>query len=220
MFIEAKCNEKFELPSDVVDVLPKELTIATSVQFIDSVPGIKKQLEDSGVKVSLVKGRHSKHNGQILGCDFVCDVKGTESGNYLYIGDGLFHAKSILLKGAEKVFVFNPLNKQLTEINDKDINKIKKKMMGALLKFKTSTQIGVIITKKSGQQRLNDALEFKKKYEEQNKTIFLFLCNTLDFSELENFPFIDCWVNTMCPRIGYDDSLRTSKPILNIDDVN
>ncbi len=216
LFIEAKC-ETFVLPNDVIDKLPKELTIATSVQFIDSVDGIKAQLEDVGVKVKLVKGKHSKYDGQILGCD-VDDC----SGDYLYVGDGLFHSKALLLKGASKVFSYNPFTKKLSEIGGKEIEKIKKKVLGGLMKFKTSTNIGVIVTKKPGQNRMNDALKFKTKWEihpTEKKNIFVFLTDTLDFNELENFPFIECWVNTMCPRIGYDDSIRLSKSIINIDDV-
>ena len=47
----------------------------------------------------------------------------------------------------------------------------------------------------------------------------MFVTDTLDFAELENFPFIECYVNTMCPRIGMDDTIRTAKPIVNIDDI-
>ena len=119
MFIEAKC-EKFVLPNDVVGKLSKELTIATSVQFIDSVDGIKSQLESSGIKVKLVKGKHSKYDGQILGCDV-----GDCSSDFLYIGDGLFHAKALLLKGASKVFSYNPFTKKLSEIGKNEIKKIR-----------------------------------------------------------------------------------------------
>ncbi len=214
IFIEAKYKEKFTLPNEIVNTLPKQLTLATTVQFMDSLDGIKNQLEKNGIKVELVKGKHSKYGGQILGCDV-----GDCSGDYLYIGDGQFHAKSLLLNGADKVFAFNPFNKELKELSENEIENIKQKQKGALLKFKTSTNIGVIITKKPGQNRMQDALKFKIKWENEDKNVFLFLCDTLNFTELENFPFIDCWVNTMCPRIGYDDSIRTQKPIINIDEI-
>ncbi len=229
LFIEAKYKEKFTLPDKIINKLPKQLTLATTVQFIDSIEKIKQQLEKNGIKVKLSKGKHSKHNGQILGCDIISDVNCKDiNKKFLYIGDGLFHPKSLLLKGAKEVFTFNPFTKELNKITQKEIEKIKKKIKGALLKFKTSKNIGVIITKKLGQNRMQDALKFKTKWEnnakEQNnetnkKNIFLFLTDTLDFNELENFPFIECWINTMCPRIGYDDSLRLQKPIINIDDV-
>jgi diphthamide biosynthesis enzyme Dph1/Dph2-like protein len=51
------------------------------------------------------------------------------------------------------------------------------------------------------------------------KSIFTFLCNEISFSELENFNFIDIYVNTACSRIGHEDTIRSPKPIINIDDV-
>ena len=36
--------------------------------------------------------------------------------------------------------------------------------------------------------------------------------NTLNIEELENFPDIDCWINTACPRIE-------GKNIINMDVV-
>lgn len=215
LFIESRYKEKFILPDDIVKKLPKQLTLATTIQFLDSIEGVKKQLEENNIKVKLVKGRHSKYRGQILGCDIIK----SETGNYLYIGDGLFHPKALLLKGAKKVLIYNPFSKKLSEITEKDIEKIKNKLGGMILKFKISKNIGVIITRKPGQNRLKDALKFKHNWEKKGKSVYLFLTDTLDFNELENFPFIECWVNTACPRIGYDDVLRTEKSIINIDDV-
>ena len=35
-----------------------------------------------------------------------------------------------------------------------------------------------------------------------------------DFNETENFPFIEAWINTMCPRIEED------MKVLNLEDLN
>jgi diphthamide biosynthesis enzyme Dph1/Dph2-like protein len=45
------------------------------------------------------------------------------------------------------------------------------------------------------------------------------VADTLDFAGLENFPFVECFVNTACPRIGYDEWENLRKPIINADDV-
>ncbi len=69
---------------------------------------------------------------------------------------------------------------------------------------------------KSGQNHLKEAEKFKQ---ETDKEVFIFVFDTLDFGELENFPDVECWVNTACPRIGHDDGSRVSKPIINLDDL-
>jgi diphthamide synthase subunit DPH2 len=53
--------------------------------------------------------------------------------------------------------------------------------------------------------------ELEKKY--SDKKFYYFICDTLDFSELENFNFIECWLNTMCPRVIEDIS------VLNVEDL-
>jgi diphthamide biosynthesis enzyme Dph1/Dph2-like protein len=35
----------------------------------------------------------------------------------------------------------------------------------------------------------------------------------------ENYPFIECWVNTACPRIGTDDIININQPMINLRDA-
>lgn len=211
LFIEAKSDIKFKLKQ--IDKLPKKIALATTVQFISQLKEIKKELEKNNKKVILLQGKHSKYKGQILGCDIINYKLDVDA--YLYIGDGLFHPKAILLKTEKPVFAFNPFNKTLTKLDNKDIDKIKKQRKAALIKFHSSDKIGIIVSTKPGQNKLKKALELKLK----NKQTYIFLTNTLDFSQLENFPFIQCWVNTACPRIAYDDYSKFNKPVINIDDL-
>ena len=48
----------------------------------------------------------------------------------------------------------------------------------------------------------------------KDKNYFIFAFDTLNISDLENFPFIDCWVNTACPRIADE-----RKNMINISDI-
>ena len=70
------------------------------------------------------------------------------------------------------------------------------------------------LQQKKGQGRMQDALKLKKELKDKN--VFIFMFETLDFNSLENFPFIDVWVNTACPRI-MDDWEKINKPVVNID---
>ena len=57
---------------------------------------------------------------------------------------------------------------------------------------------------------MQKALELKKKLKE--KKCYIFVSDMINENELENFPFIQAWVNTACPRI-------VSKKIVNIEDI-
>ncbi len=213
-FIESRYKERVKLPEKVIKKLPKELALFTTVQFIGSIEEIKKQLEKNNIKVKLYKVKHTQYKGQLLGCS----IEKFNAKIFLYIGDGMFHPKALLLKNPKsKVFVFNPINKKFSIIDEKEVIPWLKIKKGALLKMMTSDNIGVLISTKPGQNKMKEALELKKKMPEKN--LYFFIFDTLSFEELENFPFVDCYINTACPRIAYDDTNKLRKPILNIDDV-
>jgi len=52
----------------------------------------------------------------------------------------------------------------------------------------------------------------------KDKEVYLFISDTVDFSQLENFPFIDCWVNTACSRI-MDDMEKFPRPLVDLADI-
>jgi len=80
--------------------------------------------------------------------------------------------------------------------------------------FLMARKVGVLVTTKPGQQRLQLSLKLKEKY--PDKEFYYLLADTLDWNGLEDFPFLECFVNTMCPRIGLDDTNKLSKPVLDI----
>ncbi|HLD97619.1 MAG TPA: hypothetical protein VI934_04730, partial [Candidatus Nanoarchaeia archaeon] len=69
-FIETKANVGIELPEKFVGKLPKRICMAASVQFSHQLPQLQQQLKGYGKETTLLKARHSKHVGQILGCGY------------------------------------------------------------------------------------------------------------------------------------------------------
>jgi len=217
MFIEARYNNPVLIGKHVLK-LPEKIGLVTTVQFIKQVKEVKSQLEKYRRKVFLGKGKHTKYNGQILGCDVQAAVSVEKKVDaFLYIGSGLFHPAAISLKTKKDVFTFNPLTEKFSRLDKKQAEKINKKTKGALIKFLSSNEIGVIVTTKPGQEQLKKAFELKNKFKDKNFYFLVF--DTIDFGQLENFPFIECFVNTACPRIALDDSIKISKTIINLEDI-
>ena len=80
-----------------------------------------------------------------------------------------------------------------------------------------SKDIGVLVTTKPGQNKVNIFMKIKDRYPDKN---FYFLVNNnVEFDRLEDFPFIECFVNTACERIATDDYSKFKKPILNFEDL-
>ena len=61
-----------------------------------------------------------------------------------------------------------------------------------------SDKIGILVSTKPGQYNLNQALKLKKQLKKES---YIFIFNKFEDFELENFPHIDFWINTACPRI-------------------
>lgn len=212
--VEARYKEVFSLPEEFMQTLPKKLILFTTVQYFNSLNNIQKQLENQGIAVKLIKPRHTCYNGQILGCS---NQEIIEEGDFLFIGDGLFHPKALLLKNTRTVYVFNPKTEESFVLTTKDVEGMKKKIWANYVKFLSSKKIGVLLTTKFGQYKPQLMESLKKDF--PDKEFYFFLDNTYDFASLENFPFIDCFLNTMCERIGYDDSDVQGLSILNVEDL-
>jgi len=215
LFIPAKYNKKIVLEEKHIKQLPKRICLISSVQFVDSLKDIKKILEKNNKKVTLLKGKHSFYEGQILGCD-VPTVENIDA--FLFIGDGLFHPIGIQLKNDVDIFCYNPLTKDFFKLNKEETERIKKRKKVNLTKFYHSENIGVLISTKPGQYNFLKAKKLEKKFPE--KKFYYLIFDSLDFNELENFPFINCFVNTACPRIALDDLNKISKPMINLEDIS
>ena len=212
-FIESKFKGNVKLNKIKADKLPKNIGLITTVQFVDYLGKIKNYLIKNNKKIFTIKGKQ-KYKAQILGCDLSAGEKIKDKADaFLYIGDGKFHPLGLAIKTNKKVFCFNPINNIFLKINNKEITKYKKITRIKKIKFLSAENIGILVSTKPGQSNLKKALEIKKKLE-KDKKCYLFAFDTLNVNELENFPFIDIWLNTSCPRIEED-----SKNIINFENI-
>ncbi len=219
VFIEGKYRKIISLPEDLIEKLPKRVALFNSVQFMNSQENIIKQLEESGRKAVLPITPHSKYRGQLLGCGIKKLGKfDGEFDAFLYVGDGVFHPQALVVENDKPVFCYDPFGDGYWNMLDrKTVDEKLRRKKGALSKFFASENIGVLVSTKPGQNYLNYALKLKDRY--PGKKFYFILNNSVDFSQLEYFPFVECWVNTACPRIGIDDVYKFEKPVVNLDDV-
>ena len=202
LFIEAKYKGKIIIDKKDIAKLPEKIGLATTVQFIDHLNDIKKQLKR---KVFTAKARQ-KYKAQILGCDVSCAEKiKSKVDAFLYIGTGYFHPIALGLLEKD-VYILSPSKGSITKLDKKLIENYKKRKKGAILKFLSAKDVGIIISTKPGQKYPVAKLKFlEKKY--PSKKFYLFITEHVDINQLENFPFIEAWVNTACPRLEEDFTL-------------
>jgi 2-(3-amino-3-carboxypropyl)histidine synthase len=217
LFIEARSDLDIMPPKKSITLLPQAIGLVTTIQHVHKIGQVKQLLEQAGKKVFLLTGNRSAYEGQALGCDLFTLKPAKEIEAFLFIGTGEFHPQQLMLMQKKPVYTYNPESKIFSQLDKKEIEPIEKRAKGAYLKFLSSGKIGVLVTTKPGQQNLTLALTLKAKY--PDKEFFYLIADTFDFGSLMDFPFIECFVNTACPRIGYDDSAAAEKPIVNIDAI-
>jgi len=206
LFIPAKSKEDvMPVVKKALKLLPKKIGLVSTIQFLDQLPKVKKLLEKNNKKAFI--------GGQILGCNTKSAEKiAKKVGAFLYIGSGHFHPIAVKLAANKEVIIANPLSGNAGKVSEQDIKRLKAKKKTALIKFYSAETIGILVSTKPGQQNLKKAFELKKKL--KNKKCYIFVSDTIDLADLENYPFIDCWVNTACPRLS-----DYSGNIINIEEI-
>lgn len=213
LFIEAKSNINI-IPVIKKVKLKSKIGLATTIQHLHKLNQAKKIISNSIIA------------GQVIGCDVSSAIKIKNKVDYfLYIGSGRFHPLEIAVKTNKVVYIANPFNNKISKISKKEINTYNKRKKGRLLKFYNAKKIGILISTKPGQFHpkhyfsLNKKLKLAKSIQKKiKKESYIFIFNTLNFNELENYPDIDCFVNLACPRID-DDYEKFKKPMINYLDI-
>jgi diphthamide biosynthesis enzyme Dph1/Dph2-like protein len=198
LFISATSKKKFD-ESVLKDLkkLQKNLVIAYSIQYKKIAEEVVKKLKESHKVLKLI---------QVLGCSK--PNLPSETAAILLIGEAKFHGVSLFYETGIKVYLLE--ENKITEISKEEVDKLEKKKKGAKLKFLNSKSVGIIVSTKPGQERLERAIEFSKKL--KDKKSYLFLSNSVDNLEFENFK-LDSWVNSACPRMDFNFS------VLNLSDA-
>jgi 2-(3-amino-3-carboxypropyl)histidine synthase len=214
VFIPTQYTGSVEFEKIELDKMPKRLGIVTTAQFRDKTKEVMQYLEKNNKEVHIDKIKQ-RSSGQLLGCDVGAAEKvQNDVDAFLYIGSGDFHPLGVALNTSKDVYFFNPATGVFKKFDKEDVEKYKKKKKASYVKFLHADNIGMMVSVKPGQYSYRKAVEIKKKLEAKGKICYIFVFDTLDAKEMENFPFIDFWINTACPRIADDKDKK------NIIDMN
>jgi 2-(3-amino-3-carboxypropyl)histidine synthase len=202
LFITAQVKRKVKLTDHQLSHIPSPFGLVTTVQHEEAVKVFHKGIDGA------------VYCGPVLGCDVTkaTKVKGKVK-SYLFIGSGMFHPIMIAMKTKLPVFIFNPYGKALSRVSDQDIKSLERRRKGAKLKFLTAKRIGILVSTKPGQQQMERALKLKRKL--KDKQCYILVTDNISTDALQDFPFIDCFVNTACPRIFEDSAVS----MINLEDI-
>ncbi|MEM3823327.1 MAG: diphthamide biosynthesis enzyme Dph2 [Candidatus Bathyarchaeia archaeon] len=197
----------------------QKIGLTTTVQHVQALDGARELLIRAGKVVVIGDAGRLNYPGQVIGCDY-SNAKSIakDIDAFLFIGGGKFHALGIVLSTSKPTIVADPYENRAFSVNE-EAAKIVKQRWAQIEEAKKAKTFAVLIGLKPGQKRLEDALAIKKKLEEARKTVYVLAVKEITPEALMEFPAIEVYVNTACPRICLDDALKFQKPVLTLNEA-
>lgn len=195
-----------------------KIGLATTVQHVQTLDAVREILVRAGKVVVIGDAGRISYPGQVVGCDF-SNVKSVaqEVDAFLFVGGGKFHALGVALATSKPTIVADPYDKTAYSV-DKEVQKILKQRWASIEEAGRAKIFGVLISLKPGQKHFDEAVKIKDTVEKMGKTAFLFATREILPETLMEFPTVDAYVNTACPRISLDDASKFRKPVLTVNE--
>ena len=222
IYVEARAT--LDVNATVEKALPmlekwRKIGLATTVQHVQTLDEVRETLVRNGKTVAVGDTRRLSYPGQVVGCDYsnaVSIAKDVEA--FLFIGGGKFHALGVALSTSKPTIALDPYDNMAFSV-DKEAEKVLKQRWANIEEAKKAKTFAVLIGLKPGQKKLEQALHMKEVFEEKGKTVSLLAIREITPEAMMEFPSIDAFVNTACPRISLDDAVRYRKPVLTVNET-
>jgi 2-(3-amino-3-carboxypropyl)histidine synthase len=211
VFIEARSN--VDVAPAVSNAIPLLKTgrigLITTVQHIHKLEEVCTVLKEHGKECVVGRGNERvAYPGQVLGCNFTAARIDCEE--LLYIGSGVFHPLGVAIATGKRVVAADPYLNQAVEVAPE---KFQRKRGGYIAKAMDADVFGIIVSTKSGQNRMELAMRLKTLAEKHGKKCLIIEMDLVTPEQLLAFQ-VDAYVNTACPRITIDDAERFHVPVL------
>ncbi len=208
-------EEKEYIVTEVKKLNLKKINLVTTINFLEDVLKIKEELKKD---IEILESKETMHvrAHMVLGCDSSTVID--KENPIVYIGDGDFHPNNLgFVFEDREIYVINPILRETKklEINDKFV----KQRYGLVSKALVSKTFGILVSSKHGQFRLRFARHIQEKLEKLGKKVYILASDYIREDYILGMK-IDCYVNTACPRISYDDFQNFKKPIITPQEVS
>ncbi|MDP3563738.1 MAG: diphthamide biosynthesis enzyme Dph2 [Methanoregula sp.] len=185
----------------------KTVGLVTTVQHVHLIPVMESFLREKGIDVRVADGgTRAPNRGQVLGCSFEA-ARSTHAPEILFVGTGVFHPIGIALSTGARVVALDPLTGIAQEVSG---DTLLRKRFAVMEKARGAKSIGIIVSSKSGQERMALA----ERLSALSPKAVIITMREVSPDELLNLGFA-CYVNTACPRLAYDDQVRFPAPVLS-----
>ncbi len=180
----------------------KNIGLFTSIQYVSAMRKVKQFLEKNEKEVFTYKSQ--KHEGQVLGCRvFAATSLKDKVDCFLYVGAGRFHPLGVALVTEIPTFSLDLEKNDIIDFQNEKKIYMKKKAWHDV-KLKEARVVGITVSWKQGQNRIDEAMRLKKLLESEGKEVHILAFDTVSKEKIMGMKF-DCVVNMVCPRMDDED---------------
>jgi len=203
IYLPGKSTRFHEIPDELFEKLKGKVALYAPIQHIHQLEKTKKILSKEGYETAIGKGDvRIKHPGQVLGCNY--SVRVEEADSHLYIGTGRFHPLGLSFSLMRDVLIFNPSTGQVDIVDENERDEFLRKRYASIVKAEECSKIGLVVSSKKGQRRIEEAKVVQKMGKKEGKEIIPIEIDEIKKSSIDDLG-LECAVNTACPRIALDD---------------
>ncbi len=193
--------------------------LVTTVQHVYQLDETRELLIKAGKTVVLGDAGRIKYPGQVIGCDYSNAKSISEEVEaFLFVGGGRFHAMGVAIATLKPTVIADPYEKKAYLIHD-EVKKMLKQRWASISNARKAQRFGVLIGLKTGQKKIKKSLKIKERMQKSGRKVTLFALREITPEALLQFPSIEAFVNTACPRLSLDDTQRFHKPILTFNET-
>ena len=221
LYVEARANVSVD--AAVVQALPllngyARVGLATSIQHLETLKQVEQILTGAGKTVLIGNAGKLEYAGQVIGCNYSnTKTIADQVDAFLFIGGGMFHALGITLGTSKPTIIADPFDNRAYSITDQ-AQRLLKQRFASIQEAANAKTFGILVGLKPGQKHLDSAFRVKALVEKNGREAFVLAGRELTPETLLEFPNIDAYVNTACPRISLDTPGKFQKPILTINE--
>ena len=222
LYVEARAT--LNVDKTVKKALPllakwNKIGLITTVQHVQVLDNVREMLVHAGKVVVVGDAGRMSYAGQIVGCDYSnakSVAKDVEA--FLFIGGGLFHALGVAFSTSKPTVIADPYDGRAFQIGE-EADRIVKQRWASIEEARKAKVFAVLVGLKPGQKRLEQAIDVKQKLEAKGKATVLFAVREITPESLMEFPSVEAYVNTACPRVSVDDASKFQRPVLTVNEA-
>lgn len=217
MYVEAEASPDIsDAVRSAASELPLRVGLLATVQYVNLIPEARRILESCGREVLVGMGdSRIFHPGQVLGCNCSSALSVEDAVDaFLFLGEGDFHPLAATFGTSKPVVILNPMTGETRTVDDVR-DRILRKRFAAIETARQADSFLVIVCGKVGQNRSSAADAVIGKVRAAGKKAYRVVLEEVTPDALLPYQ-VDAYVNTACPRIALDDSVRYRKPMLTV----